>query len=287
MLTLRIVGFGIGAFAVWKLLGLAGSPNAINLLVAIVGGIAAFILVGLLIRLAIAIFNTPFAQFYGSWGQRWAARKKDHRTAMVGIGTAAFAVQVALFMGLSMSFQPALNLDFSSVRIGMPPGSTLEQTEAVASRAAKIIQDNPNVDRVFQRVFVGSGFLKVVLKEDRAVTSTEFERSLTPKLASIPDARVNFQSQGGGGGGGGRDIVLFLGSDNPELLSETANKVAAEMGGLKELVAPRAMGDLVRPEILIKPRFDLAADLGVTTSALGQTIRIATLGDIAQNSAKF
>ena len=69
----------------------------------------------------------------------------------VGIGTAAFAVQVALFMGLSMSFQPALNLDFSSVRISMPQGSTLEQTEAIASRAAKLIQENPNVDRVFQR----------------------------------------------------------------------------------------------------------------------------------------
>ncbi len=34
-------------------------------------------------------------------------------------------------------------------------------------------------------------------------------------------------------------------------------------------------------------RFDLAADLGVTTSALSQTIRIATLGEIEQNSAKF
>jgi multidrug efflux pump subunit AcrB len=38
---------------------------------------------------------------------------------------------------------------------------------------------------------------------------------------------------------------------------------------------------------VIKPRFDLAADLGVTTQALSQTIRIATLGDIDQNVAKF
>ena len=42
-----------------------------------------------------------------------------------------------------------------------------------------------------------------------------------------------------------------------------------------------------RPEITIRPRLDLAADLGVTTAALSQTIRIATLGDIDQNSAKF
>jgi multidrug efflux pump subunit AcrB len=38
---------------------------------------------------------------------------------------------------------------------------------------------------------------------------------------------------------------------------------------------------------VIKPRLDLAASMGVTTQALSQTIRIATLGDIDQNSAKF
>ncbi|HEY6047742.1 MAG TPA: efflux RND transporter permease subunit, partial [Sphingomicrobium sp.] len=42
-----------------------------------------------------------------------------------------------------------------------------------------------------------------------------------------------------------------------------------------------------QPEVVIKPHFDLAADLGVTTAALSQTIRIATLGEIEQNSAKF
>ena len=59
------------------------------------------------------------------------------------------------------------------------------------------------------------------------------------------------------------------------------------MRRLPELRAPRINGDLQRPEITIKPRLDLAADLGVTTAALSQTIRIATLGDIDQNSAKF
>ena len=53
------------------------------------------------------------------------------------------------------------------------------------------------------------------------------------------------------------------------------------------LRAPRVGSNLAQPEITIKPRFDLAADLGVTTAALSQTIRIATLGDIEQNSAKF
>jgi multidrug efflux pump subunit AcrB len=59
------------------------------------------------------------------------------------------------------------------------------------------------------------------------------------------------------------------------------------MSALKEVVAPRINADMRRPEIIIKPRMDLAASLGVTTAALSQTIRIATLGDIDQNAAKF
>ena len=263
------------------------------------GFLGAFILLALvflaLTIIAGLLFSTvvkPDRNNFSAWSRYvgkigWARARGDHRVWMVGAGFFTFVVQVVLFMTLSMSFQPPLNLDFSRVRIGMPPGTTLEQTEAVAQRASDIIATNPAVDRVFQRIYVGTGFLNIVLKKDREVTSTEFERSLTPQLAAIPDARVNFISQSGGGGAGGRDISLFLGSDNPELLTTTANKIADEMGTLKELVAPRAFGDLVRPEITIKPRFDLAADLGVTTVALSQTIRIATLGDIAQNSAKF
>jgi multidrug efflux pump subunit AcrB len=44
---------------------------------------------------------------------------------------------------------------------------------------------------------------------------------------------------------------------------------------------------LPRPELVVKPRLDLAAELGVTVQSIGQTIRIATLGDIPQNAAKF
>ena len=52
-------------------------------------------------------------------------------------------------------------------------------------------------------------------------------------------------------------------------------------------MAPRVSGDMQRPEIVIRPRLDLAADLGVTTAALSSAIRVATLGEIDQNSARF
>jgi multidrug efflux pump subunit AcrB len=59
------------------------------------------------------------------------------------------------------------------------------------------------------------------------------------------------------------------------------------MKGVPGIVAPRISADTRRPELIIKPRQELAASLGVSTAAISQTIRIATIGDIDQNAAKF
>ena len=212
---------------------------------------------------------------------------RDHRWWMVAVSLVAFGLTVFLLMTLSMTFQPQTNNSFSNVSVRLAPGSTLAQTEAAVDRAAALIAKDPDVDRVFERIYVGSGSLNIVLKKNRKKASYEFERAIAPQLAQIPDAQVTVLKQGGGPGGGGRDIMLFLGSEDPELLSATAERINAEMQKLKIIRAPRVMGEQVRPEISIKPHFDLAADLGVTTAALSQTIRIATIGEIAQNSAKF
>jgi multidrug efflux pump subunit AcrB len=206
---------------------------------------------------------------------------------MVGAGLGTLVISGVLFATLSMTFQPPQNLDFSMVNITLPPGSTLQQTEAVVDRVAHIVRPDPNVQSVYERINVGSGRVIIVLKKKRDKTSTEFERSYAPTMAAVADARVSFQSQGGGGPDAGRDIMVYLGGDDPVKLLATANKIADEMQTIPGLRAPRVGGNLVRPEIVIRPRFDLAADLGVTTAALSQTIRIATLGDIEQNSAKF
>jgi multidrug efflux pump subunit AcrB len=79
----------------------------------------------------------------------------------------------------------------------------------------------------------------------------------------------------------------MLSGSNSALLEQTANQLVDQMRGIKDLVAPRIAADMRRPEVVITPRLDLAASMGVSTAALSQTIRIATIGDIDQNAAKF
>ncbi|HXG99288.1 MAG TPA: efflux RND transporter permease subunit [Sphingomicrobium sp.] len=264
------------------------------------------VVIAVLISLFVARLITPLMAAYLLKGQgpaphgegpvmRWYLKAMQwtlkHRWSSVVGGLVSLALTVFLFAQLSFTFMPPQDRQFSQVRIFLAPGSTRAQAEAVATQARQIVQTAPEVLQVVERVNVGSASLNLTLADDRKRSSIEIERSLAPKLAQIADARVNFQSQSGGGpeggGGGGRDITLHLGGDDPEELLVIANKIADEMATLPELRAARVQGDLVRPEILIRPRQDLAADLGVTTVALGQTIRLATMGDIDQNSAKF
>jgi multidrug efflux pump subunit AcrB len=162
----------------------------------------------------------------------------------------------------------------------------LQQTEKIADRVSELMYEQPEVDRALTRVRETNATVFVNFKEERDKTSVEFERSMAPLLQEIPDARISFQSQSGGGGTG-RDISIMLTGSDPALLDETAFQLVEQMKGINLVTSPRIAADLSRPEILITPYTDLASKLGVTTAALSQTIRIATLGEIDQNAAKF
>ncbi|WP_341633209.1 efflux RND transporter permease subunit [Sphingomonas agri] len=290
LLLLPVIAVFVGGIGgVMAGLGKASIPGAIGFAIAVLVAMglawAAAKLIGFLVQ---TFGSSGFANWHGIFAARWNARMKDHRLTMVGAGLATLLLSVVLFGTLSLSFFPPQNDDYSRVNITLPPGSTLKQTEAATDRVAALVSKDPNVERVFERVNVATGRVNIVLKKSRKVTSTEFERNLAPTLSAFPDARVSFMSQNGGGPDNDqRDIMLYLGGDDPVQLTEVANRIAKEMETVPGLRAPRVGSQLAQPEITIKPRFDLAADLGVTTSALSQTVRIATLGDIEQNSAKF
>ncbi|NML07788.1 efflux RND transporter permease subunit [Sphingomonas sp. G-3-2-10] len=214
---------------------------------------------------------------------RWTLR---HRWSAVLAGFVSFALTIFCFMSLPITFQPTQDQESSTATIEMVPGTTLEQTEAVVARVAERLRKEPDVENIYSRAFVGNGRVVAIYKEDKKETSDEFERRVAPDLLAIADARVGFRSQQGWGGSG-RALTITLGGADPEALNQTAFTLVEQMAGLKSVIAPRISGDLKRPEIVIKPRFDLAANMGVTTQALSSAIRIATLGDIDQNSARF
>ena len=222
------------------------------------------------------------------WGQVVAHARP---LTVVGLGVASFFLTIFLFMQMPSGFQPDGDFGSSQVQVELPPGSTLPETTHAVDQVIAILRAQPEVKQAFEYIGDDSDvrraniYINLVDAKDRDTTTKEFERRMAPQLMGIPDARINFASMNGGFNG--RDMVVMLAGDDPVLLDQTARKVEKEMQGLKVLRDARINGDMERPEILIRPKFDIAAQLGVSVQSLSQTIRIATLGDIEQNMAKF
>jgi multidrug efflux pump subunit AcrB len=70
-------------------------------------------------------------------------------------------------------------------------------------------------------------------------------------------------------------------------LEKTADQLRAQMADLPFMGNVATTTAMQRPEILITPRLDIAAEQGVSVTSIGQVAKIATLGDIDTNVAKF
>jgi len=236
-----------------------------------------------------AHLDGPLMARYLSWLQRCVHR----RGRTMAAGGLFFLLSIAGLVLIPKAFVPADDFSSSQVSIELPPGVRLEETARVSALTTALIRRHKEVTDVVESIGAAEDgqirkanlYVSLVPPGKRSQSQKEWEDQVTPELRAIPDARVQFAAQSGAGTG--RDLTLYITGDDASLVDASARKVVEEMRGLKELREPRINGDLPRPEIVIKPRLDQAAELGVTVQSISQTIRIATLGDIPQNAAKF
>ena len=178
----------------------------------------------------------------------------------------------------------------STVKVELPPGSKLEDTEAVVRQLDETLRQQPAVKSILSQVGaegVNNGLLSVNLlpKDERDLSQQEFQDQMREVFKEIPGARISFQSRGAGGSD--KDVSLILRSNNPQILNETANNLEQQVREIPGLVEVSSSTSLVQPEVIIEPDPQRAADLGVSVQAIANTASIASLGNTEFNLAKF
>jgi hydrophobe/amphiphile efflux-1 (HAE1) family protein len=215
---------------------------------------------------------------------QWALR---HRLIALAIALAFFIASLMLIPGIPKGFVDDGDVGISTISIELPPGSTLEDINKVATQGTNLIRQNPAVESVLATEEINSATLTIKLKprEERKVTQKEFEVQIRPLFQQIPGARISVQNDGPGGDG--KELSIVLRSENPDALLKAANALEKQMRTVPGLVEVSSTASLVKPEILVIPDPQRAADLGVTVQAIARTASLATIGDNEANLAKY
>lgn len=215
---------------------------------------------------------------------RWTMR---HRGLTLLGGLAIFAASIYSATLLPTEFIPAEDVGRSQIEMELPPGSTLEETEDFARRLTETIEVVPEVHSVFvysdgSDVTSGRMMINYGPKQDRDRSQFVLEAELKQMLADTPDIRINFQNESGQ-----NDVTINVLGETDDGAALAAERLSAKMAELPQLEGVRSSASLQRPEIQIHPRADIASRLGVTASSMATTLRVATLGDIEANLARF
>ena len=226
-----------------------------------------------------------------SWymrASRWCLR---HRWITAIVAGAFFVGSVMLIPLLPTGFIPADDNSQTQVNLELPPGSKLQDTRAIAETARLTIAKLDHVKSVYTTIGGGSAgadpFAAGGAAEARTATLTVLlaERGTRPRkqgiennirkaLEALPGVRSKV-----GLGGSGEKYVLVLTGEDALTLGQAASAVEKDLRTIPGLGSVASSASLVRPELTVRPDFARMADLGVTSSAIGETLRIATVGD--------
>jgi len=227
---------------------------------------------------------------------RWTL---SHRWITMLSAVAFFIGSLFLVPLIPSGFIPPDDNSQTQVYVELAPGSTLAQTHAAAEQARALIGKVEHIKSVYTTIgggavgsdpFQGGATAEVrkatltVLLDERGARPVKqvIESQMRSALAELPGARFKV-----GLGGSGEKYQLALKGEDPVALAQAAAAVERDLRKIPGLGNISSSASLTRAEIAIRPDFAKAADMGVTSSAIAETLRIATVGDYESALSKL
>lgn len=222
-----------------------------------------------------------------------------HRVLTLLAALLFFIGSLALIPLLPSGFIPPDDNEQTQVTLELPPGTKLPETRQLVAQATERALKIAHVDSVYATIGGGSAgadpFAGNAAADPRKATLTlrlglrserprkqAIEQQLRTAMQDLPGVRVKI-----GLGGSNDRYILALASEDPQALSAAAQAVERDLRTIPGIGGISSTASLVRPEIAVRPDFARAADLGVSTSAMAETLRVATVGDYDQYLPKL
>lgn len=211
-------------------------------------------------------------------------------TLIIGVGFLVASVLATAL--LPTAFIPDEDNSRIVANIELPPGSTLEEMRRTTDQIVARLREAPEIRHVFalggssatgqREVRRAALFIRLVPKTERKIAQKDFKAIVADRLAEAPDVRAWYVNERGE-----REMAFSIMSRDGEALAEAVAQLEAQMRQVEGFLNVAATGALSRPEVLVRPRLEQAAELGITPEAISEAVRVATIGDAGANLAKF
>ncbi|GJE58255.1 efflux RND transporter permease subunit [Methylobacterium trifolii] len=219
----------------------------------------------------------------------WSVR---HKFITLVAGIACFVGSIMSTGLLPAGFLPAEDAARTLFVLELAPGARLSDTTRVTDRLVEKIRALPEVRSVFvdggrqlpgkKEVRLASLTINLTPKNTRHRTQKQVDVEVGSILREEPDIRFWALREGGQ-----RDLALIIAGPDKTVVADVAARLQREAAAVPHLVNVMSTAPLDRTEIRIRPKAGVAADLGVSTDLIAETVRVGTIGDIGANLAKF
>ena len=211
----------------------------------------------------------------------------------VGIAV-TFGICVISVVSIALAgseLKPEMDQGQISVSVGMPNGSTMEETAAIQDRIVAIAEETiPEMEQVYYSTGSSSSVMSstsgssvtITLAdlEDRDRSSNEVASQLRRDLADIAGCEITV-SASSMSVGEGSDISLQLTGEDYDQLAEAANDLAAEIEALPDAINVESSAGEQVPRVAVKINRENASRFGLTASTIGALVRGELTGSTA------
>ncbi len=232
---------------------------------------------------------------------RFAALALRHRFITCACAALFFAISLVGLAFLPQEFVPSGDFSRTTVSLELAPGTPIETTGAVAEDVRKRLSDIPEIAQIFTTVGASAGgpgrggpnvsigdirkaslSVSLVPPGERSRDQAAIENDIRARLLAVPGARFSV-----GAGNTGEKLQLNLTSEDSIALNRAADAVMKELRAIPGIGNISSSASLLRPEVFITPDMARAAEMGVTATAIGETVQVATAGDYQAALAKM
>jgi HAE1 family hydrophobic/amphiphilic exporter-1 len=214
-----------------------------------------------------------------------------HRVATLVLAIVTFIAGLALPASglIGSEFVPQADYSETGVVFNTPIGSSLEFTERKALQVERALREMPEVVDVYISINTGTAqgknyataYARLLPRSERKRSTKELNQPLRDKLASIPGITVTHVGTLDGVGGDNKQIRLSILGTDLKQLAKLADEATAKIKAIPGVVDLDSSLKPNKPTIWVEPHRELAADLGIGVTQIGNALRPLLAGEAA------